>query len=489
MSLPGPNPYRRSSESRGLPDGEDHPGWSVLACSDDRSPRRASVHVTRATLTSALLDLCRHSGAIHPINQGGLRHEWVGAVVLALLTFAAGARAESWALVGVRILPSPSGKIVENGVVLVEGERLRAIGPRASVHIPGGARQINSRGMTAVAGYWNVHAHFTDGRWADAAHRPAESLSRACREMVASRGFTTVVDLGSEPANTAALQARAASLDCPRILTSGASMYPVNGVPIYVRQAVGDAVAAQLEQPATAEEARGIVRRNAASGAAAIKLFSGTWLGGDRTAAMDPAVVRGAVEEAHRSKLVVFAHPQSAAGLAAAVDNGVDVLAHTGPDAGPWAAEYVQRLVQRHVGLAPTLSLWRVEADRGRMSSERRTRFIDAGAAQLRAFAAGGGEVLFGTDVGYISETDADEEVGRMSAAGMDWRAILKSLTTAPAARFGDSERGTLAPGHRADLVLIEGDPRQEVEALRRVRATWVAGREVFAAAPGDAGR
>ena len=47
-----------------------------------------------------------------------------------------------------------------------------------------------------------------------------------------------------------------------------------------------------------------------------------------------------------------------------------------------------------------------------------RERFIRAGAEQLRAFAAAGGEVLFGTDVGYIPEKDADEEVGRMAAPG-----------------------------------------------------------------------
>jgi imidazolonepropionase-like amidohydrolase len=402
----------------------------------------------------------------------------------------AGARAESWALVGVRVIASPSEKVVEDGVVVVGGERIRTVGPRASVQIPEGLRRVEGRGGTVVAGYWNVHTHFSEKRFEDAAHRPGEALSRACREMLVSRGFTTAVDLGSYPANTAALQARAASLDCPRILTTGASMYPVNGVPIYVREAIGDAVAAQLPQPATPEAARVIVRKNAAGGAAAIKLFTGSWLGGDRTTAMDPAVVRAVVDEAHRTKLLVFSHPQSPAGLAAAVDGGVDVLAHTAPDAGPWTAEYVQRLVRKHVALAPTLSLWRVEADRGQMSPQRKQRFIDGGAEQLRAFAAGGGEVLFGTDVGYISETDADEEVGRMSGAGMDWTAILRSLTVAPAARFRDKERGTLAAGSRADLVLLQGDPREDVEALRRVRATWIAGREVFEAQPApDAGR
>ena len=96
------------------------------------------------------------------------------------------------------------------------------------------------------------------------------------------------------------------------------------------------------------------------------------------------------------------------------------------------------------------------------------------------AFAAAGGEVLFGTDVGYIPEKDADEEVHRMAGAGMDWRAILGSLTAAPARRMKDPARGALAVGSPADLVLVEGDPRVDVEALTGVRTTWVAGKSVF---------
>ena len=110
------------------------------------------------------------------------------------------------------------------------------------------------------------------------------------------------------------------------------------------------------------------------------------------------------------------------------------------------------------------------------MRKQTADRFIATGAEQLRAFVAGGGEVLFGTDVGYIPEKDADEEVGRMAGAGMDWRAILVSLTTAPARRLKDAARGALSVGAPADLVLVEGDPRADVQALTHVRATWVAG-------------
>jgi len=163
------------------------------------------------------------------------------------------------------------------------------------------------------------------------------------------------------------------------------------------------------------------------------------------------------------------------------VEGGVDVLAHTAPGAGPWSPELVQRLLARHMGLAPTLSLWRVEMERAGLPAEVRDRFMSAGVAQLRAFAEAGGEVLFGTDVGYIAEKDADEEVGRMAAAGMNWRAILVSLTSAPARRMKDPKRGRLVVGAPADVVLVEGNPEVDVQALTRVRQTWVAGKSVFA--------
>jgi len=114
------------------------------------------------------------------------------------------------------------------------------------------------------------------------------------------------------------------------------------------------------------------------------------------------------------------------------------------------------------------------------MSPAVRDRFIAAGKEQLRAYSAAGGEVLFGTDVGFLPEKDTDEEVGWMAEAGLDWRAILVSLTAAPARRMKDTTRGALAVGAPADLVLVDGDPRADVRAFTRVRGTWVAGKSAF---------
>jgi imidazolonepropionase-like amidohydrolase len=387
---------------------------------------------------------------------------------------------ETWAIEHARLIPSATGAVVEDGTVLLRDGKVKALGPRSSVRVPEEARRVDGSGGTVLPGFWNVHVHFTDDRFTDAAKRPAEELTRGCREMLTSRGFTTVVDLGSWPENTVALRRREPSLDCPRILMTGIAMYPAGGVPIYVRKALGDEVADGLPQPKTGAEAARFVQQSVKLGARATKLFIGTWLGGRKTGLMDLAVVKGATAEAHRHGLVVFAHPGTNAGIENAIEGRVNVLAHTAPEAGPWSAELIQRLRARRMALVPTLSLWRVEAERGGVPAEVADRFIGAGADQLRAFVAAGGEVLFGTDVGYIPEKDADEEVGRMSRAGMDWRAILVALTSAPARRMKEPARGALAVGAPADLVLVEGDPRDNVESFTHVRATWVAGKSVF---------
>ncbi len=404
------------------------------------------------------------------------------AMVVLLLCGAQARGGETWAIEHARLIPSVTGAVVEDATVVLRDGKVKALGPSASVRVPDGARRVDGTGGTVLPGYWNVHVHFTDQRFKGAAQQTDATLGKACREMLTSRGFTSVVDLGSMPANTEAVRRRAMTVGCPRIFTVAVSLFPVHAVPIYVRQELGEEEASKLPQPASTDEAAQIVEESfrLRPGATALKLFTGTWIGGSKTGLMNSAVVKGATEAADRHGLVVFAHPQTAEGLEAALNGGVDVLAHTDPDAGPWSPELVQRLVARHMALVPTLSLNRAITDQAQMSAEVRDRFIGAGKEQLRAFAAAGGEVLFGTDVGFLPEKDTDEEVGWMAGAGLDWRAILGALTTAPARRMKDTARGVLAVGTPADLVLVDGDPRAEVQALTRIRGTWVAGKSVF---------
>lgn len=186
-----------------------------------------------------------------------------------------------------------------------------------------------------------------------------------------------------------------------------------------------------------------------------------------------------AVAQALAKGKLLSAHPSNAAGLNAALAGGVDVVVHTAPGMVAWSDSLVARMVKEKVAVIPTLKLWRYETRSARLAFSRP--FAQAGVDELRAFHRGGGRVLFGTDVGYMLDYDTAEEFALMAEAGMDFPAILASLTTNPARKFGvDKVSGRVAPGMDADLVVLEGDPAGAIRALARVRYTVRQGRVIY---------
>jgi imidazolonepropionase-like amidohydrolase len=175
----------------------------------------------------------------------------------------------------------------------------------------------------------------------------------------------------------------------------------------------------------------------------------------------------------------VFAHPTRRDGLLAAVRGGVDVLAHTTPQSGPWDETVLETMQEKHVALIPTLKLWKYELRHDRPSDL--DRFVKTSVGQLRAWAASGGTVLFGTDLGYMNDYDPTEEYALMAQAGMTFRQILAALTTAPAGRFGESkELGRIAPGLAADLVVLNHDPSQNIRAFGDAHYTLREGKLIY---------
>jgi imidazolonepropionase-like amidohydrolase len=189
---------------------------------------------------------------------------------------------------------------------------------------------------------------------------------------------------------------------------------------------------------------------------------------------------RALVEAAHAEGKPVFAHPSNLAGLTVAMDSGVDVLAHTTPMTGPWPAELTARIFAHHMALIPTVTLFEVEAKKFGESEQDLKGDLDAGVQQVSAYARLGGQILFGTDVGYTDAYDTTEEY-RLLGRALDWREILQAVTAAPAQRFGYAERkGRLAPGMDADLVVLDGDPSKDLTAFARVRLTVRVGQTIY---------
>jgi len=301
-------------------------------------------------------------------------------------------------------------------------------------------------------------------------------LTNQLREMVTRYGFTTVVDTASDLDNTTALRRRIESAEVlgPRVLTAGFAIYPPDGVPYYVRDAVPAEILRVLPQPASPAAAQAIVKRQLDAGASLVKLFVGSWVARGTVLPMPADIAAAAAREAHARKLPVLAHPSNLAGLEVALGAGVDVLAHAIEDTRGMTDAHYQRMKNQHMAMIPTLYLFR-------------DRWMWDVLDEVRTFSRQGGQILFGTDVGYLPNFDHAIEYDLMAAAGLGWREILASLTVNPAERFGDAtRRGRVAVGFEADLVVLGSDPAHGVRNLSDVRYT-IRGGQVIYQRPDDA--
>lgn len=380
--------------------------------------------------------------------------------------------AETVAFVGGTIWTSPDEPPIPDGVLVVRGEYIAAVGRRSRVPVPAGATVIDARGGAILPAFWNSHVHFIEPKWEGADTMQAERASELLREMFSRYGFAHVFDIASLSDAVLSLRRQVGSGEVlgPDIRTTLAPFVPPHGTPRYLPGIT-------LPELHDAAAARDSVRARIAQGADAIKLFTVPLTRAFPFPVMAPDIVSAATDEAHRAGRLVFAHPTNLDGIVAAVDGGVDILAHTAAMDGPLPDSLLRQMRERGVALIPTLALWRDDygPDTTGMGA-----FMRSAQAQVRAYAGTGGRILFGTDVGYTTRYDPTLEYELMAEAGLDFPAILATLTTAPAAEFGEGERtGRLEPGYDADIVVIDGDPARDIGALARVRLTMKRGRVI----------
>lgn len=396
------------------------------------------------------------------------------------------ANAADVALTHARIYAAPDAAPLADGTILIHDGRIAALGAGGTVRVPRDAVRIDSRGGTVTAGFWNSHVHFMTPPLLNAAKHSDAELTQELTQMLTRWGFTTVFDIASMLQNTNDIRQRVAAGQVigPTILTVGDPFFPKGGTPIYVRQFLRDNGFPD-EEIVDLPEAVARAHRQIHAGADGVKLFAGAIVGGKVGVLPMPLdQARALVEAAHAEGKPVFAHPSNLAGLTVSMDSGVDILAHTTPMTGPWSAELTARIYAHHMALIPTLTLFEVEAKRGGEPEAELKRDMDAAVQQVSTYAQAGGQILFGTDVGYIDVYDTTEEYRQLGRA-LDWRQILRALTTAPAERFGyAAHKGRLAPGMDADLVVLDGDPAKDIGAFAHVSLTVRAGRTIYAAKP-----
>ena len=394
-------------------------------------------------------------------------------------------------LVPARVFDAPAGTTHDGWAVLVRGDRIASVGPRASIHAPAIARVIDLPNATLLPGLIEGHSHlflhpYAEAPWADQVLKEPLAL-RVARATVAARrtlqaGFTTERDLGTEGAGYADAGLEQAInqgiipgprlLVATRAIVATGSYGPSGFDPRY-------------DVPQGAEEADGIdgithaVRSQIKHGADWIKLYADHEWGpnGETEPTFTLEELKAAVEVARSSGRYVAAHARGNEGVRRAVLAGVTTIEH-GDSVTP---EVFKMMADRGIPLCPTLSGtevgfirngWRKGVDPmpPEVALKHRT-FKDALAA--------GVTICNGSDVGAYPHGDNAREIELLVEYGMTPVQALQSATVVDARVFHLPDRGSIAPGLLADLVAVDGDPARDIHALHHVRFVMKGGQVV----------
>ncbi|WP_449372775.1 amidohydrolase family protein [Arthrobacter psychrolactophilus] len=211
-----------------------------------------------------------------------------------------------------------------------------------------------------------------------------------------------------------------------------------------------------------------------AEGADYLKIFSGV---GGLWPSLDNETIVALVDSAHERGLAVVAHVSSVAGVRQVVSAGVDVLAHVPADA-VLDDELVKLMADAGVVVGPTLAI--LEHTFGGAARGRRP-YVTA-EENVRRLAAARVGLLAGTDApnpGFLLGAGLHREMELLVQCGLSPAAALTAATSGPARAFGLDDRGRVAVGARADLLLVSGDPLVDIGAIRAIERIWRGGAEL----------
>ncbi|MBO9731423.1 MAG: amidohydrolase family protein [Chitinophaga sp.] len=397
-------------------------------------------------------------------------------LLLPLTFYAQTPNAGRLALTGATIYTAPGTTPITNGVVIIENGKITAVGTGQQTKIPAATPVLDCKGMVLMAGFWNCHVHFMEPKWNHADSLPVEQLNRQLNDMVNSRGFTHVFDLGTlDFPNLLALKARInkGEVNGPAMLTVGVPFVPPNGNPFYIEPL-------KLPEMSTLAAAKAHVTEQIKTGADGIKVWSAS-PHAHKTVPMPLDILKAACVTAHQFHKPVFAHPTADTGVIMAMEGGVNILTHPSPDGyRPWDAAEIKLLQQHQIALIPTLKLFKYELERNKLVAATHPLMTTA-LQQVGAYAKAGGEILFGTDVGYVPDYSTEDEFRLLSEAGLSFDQVLTALTTAPARRFGQAQHsGRIAKGMDADLVVLKADPHTDIRHFSEVVYTIRNGKMMY---------
>ncbi|WP_460037643.1 amidohydrolase family protein [Streptomyces cavourensis] len=383
-------------------------------------------------------------------------------------------------ITGGRVLVD-SGAYLEDGAVLIEGDSISAVGPRKEIEERAGADVPRFEfGGTVLPGLIDAHVHLAFDGGPDPVSTLQGSTDEALFEDMRRRseqllrsGVTTVRDLGDRGGLALRLAAEISDRRTPgpRIVSAGNPATTVGGHCHFL----GGEVSGETE-------IRELVRRNLAAGAGVIKAMvtgGGLTKDGPRShqSQFTAEELAALVEEAHKAGVPVAAHAHGADGIASAVEAGVDTIEHCtwmSSDGLDFRPDVVQQIIAKDITVCPAVSPHWQMLPRF-FGEERANAMFDL----VRQMADAGVRLIAGTDAG-VQRAGFDglaQALSFYSHLGLSNASIIDMATSQAAAALGLGEiTGKVAPGFRADLLLVDGDPLADLSALSGVQTVFASG-------------
>ncbi len=430
----------------------------------------------------------------------GHRCTFVIAVILLLASTATYAAALK-ALVGGRLIDGYGGAPLENSVVLIEGDRIKAVGKVGEVQVPAGAEVISTEGMTVLPGLWDMHVHLMivghgDYEHWDKTYPPLyrSTIMPAAAKQLLLAGVTSARDLGAPLDDILAIRdgIRKGEIPGPTLYVSGPFLQhePYPGTELFRWGIHG------------VDDARAKVKKLADAGVDVIKLIDQDQMTMDE--------VRALVDEAHQRKLPVVAHSHRVEEIRRGLEAGVDCFEHTGLGTAP---EYPADIYEKMKGRANTLfwtptigplllfeetrdgfperlddPRWQVGLPPEVVKDVRQSlahpdrldyfRLVPSRHPTLKRkfeqLRQSGVILLIGTDSGvpmnFHSDSTWREIDAWVNVFGVPAMDALRAATFWPTVAMKvEKEVGTVTPGKRADVIAVRGDVLRHVDLLQNV--------------------
>jgi imidazolonepropionase-like amidohydrolase len=387
------------------------------------------------------------------------------------------------AIVGGRLIDGTGKPPVENSVVILRDGKIAAAGSAASTPVPQGAQVIDAHGKSVLPGLWEMHAHFEQVEWGP---------------IYLATGVTTARDVGNEREFIVAVRDAIAGGQGigPKLVMAGI----VDG---------SGPMSLGIIRVDTPEQAREQVQKYKALGFQQIKIYS----------SVKPEIVKVITDEAHRLGMTVTGHIPNGMNAIQGIESGMDQINHImyltavmvdpqthtiDPDS-PRVKSFIKLLQEHHTVVDDTLALLEIlthatntpistfEPGFPKIAPELKegleTMGVPPAAEQhaagefktmlqtLRILHEAGVPVVAGTDQA-VPGYSVDREIELYVKAGFTPMEALQAATLVPARAMGmEKDSGTIEPGKRADVILVDGNPLENISDIRKVSTVFAAGR------------